>query len=211
MNAIVHRIKKISQKVMYFKLLVLFLSNNKARAARIALASSLLLISTMYLAQAFYIPIKAMAAQVLMGIAFERPIQDARPWPWADTKVIAKLTIGDEQHYLLEHASLRNLAFGPARISTSAKVNEDGNIVIAGHRDTHFEVLQHAKLGDIILLDTRTNTRRFEVMDLAVIDEMNTSIIDNKQVNTLTLVTCYPFFTLNSNTPHRFVIRAVEI
>ncbi|MBT8063350.1 MAG: class GN sortase, partial [Gammaproteobacteria bacterium] len=74
------------------------------------------------LLQALWIPAKAELAQWLMARAWQRSLEgstDVRPWPWADTRPVAVLEaprLGIRQ-FVLEGASGRNLAFGPATLT----------------------------------------------------------------------------------------------
>ena len=100
------------------------------------------------LGQGAYIPAKAWLAQELMQHAWTRAGEgEARPvpWPWADTWPVARLSAmaGDVNLIVLAGGSGRTLAFGPGHLSASAMPGTAGNSVIAGHRDTHFNFLQH--------------------------------------------------------------------
>ena len=77
------------------------------------------------------------------------------PWPWADTHPIARLQIPrlgyDEM--VLEGASPRNLAFGPARLFSGAQLGEAGNLVLAGHRTSWFKPLEGIAQDDSVQLE----------------------------------------------------------
>ena len=98
------------------------------------------------MAQGLYIPAKAVVAQQLLQLAWERA-QDgaraARSWPWADTPPVARLIVPelDIDQIVLEGASGRTLAFGPGVLPGSVPPGDAGHIVISGHRDTHFRFL----------------------------------------------------------------------
>ena len=96
---------------------------------------------------------KAALAQTLMERAWHRVQAGeaaARPWPWADTSPVALLEIPrlELRQLVLEGASGRNLAFGPATVTPI----ESRDLVLSGHRDTHFEALEEIQPGDHILL-----------------------------------------------------------
>ena len=104
------------------------------------------------LGQGAYIPAKAWLAQELMQRAWNRAgtgDQQPVPWPWADTWPVARLSAlaGDVDLIVLAGGSDRTLAFGPGHLSASAFPGTQGNSVIAGHRDTHFNFLQHLDVG----------------------------------------------------------------
>lgn len=173
-------------------------------------------------ADGLWIPAKAALAQHLIGQAWERaqaggtdarpwPWTDARPWPWADTQPVARLTVprlGIEQT-VLAGASGRVLAFGPGHHSGTAAPGEVGNMVISGHRDTHFRFLATLEPGDRIAVEGTDGRRR----DYAV---SRTEVVDHRQARLsvaadrarLTLVTCYPFDAVIPGGPLRYLVFA---
>jgi sortase A len=113
---------------------------------------------------------------------------------------------------VLEGASGRNLAFGPAHDPASAMPGEPGNSVIEGHRDTHFAVLRGIKTGDTLRVETLT--RRdvdFVVTDIRVVDSRRARIALGAEQPRLTLVTCYPFDAPVPGGPLRLVVTADAI
>ena len=51
---------------------------------------------------------------------------------------------------VLAGGSGRTLAFGPGHLSASAMPGQVGNMIIAGHRDTHFQFLQKVEVGELL-------------------------------------------------------------
>jgi len=96
--------------------------------------------------QGSYIFAKAELAQWLIASAWQQSTSSDRtqikPWPWADTWPVARLEMAkhDIDQYVLAGTSGESLAFGPGHIFASAEPTEQGNTVIAAHRDTllHF-------------------------------------------------------------------------
>lgn len=166
------------------------------------------------LAQAVWIHVKAVLAQVLIEHAFERARRGepaARPWPWADTQVVARLRLPGARRGLmvLAGSSGRNLAFGPAHDPASAAPGEPGNSVIAAHRDTHFKALAQLRAGDLLGVE-RVDGRSIEFVVTAVdvVDSRRWRIALHADVPRLTLVTCYPFDAVEPGGPMRFVVTA---
>ncbi|HUL18568.1 MAG TPA: class GN sortase [Steroidobacteraceae bacterium] len=165
-------------------------------------------------AQAGWIHLKAQLAQVLIGRAWERREhgeRDARPWPWADTQPIAKLTLPGappRELFVLEGASGRNLAFGPAHDPASVAPGERGNSVIAGHRDTAFRALQSLHVGDRLQVERAGRRLWFEVRDVRIVDSRRTRLALSHGRPRVTLVTCYPFASLDYGGPLRWVVTA---
>ncbi len=166
------------------------------------------------LGQGAYIPAKAWLAQELMQQAWRRAEngeQDLAPWPWADTRPIAKLSANDGEVELivLAGASGRTLAFGPGHVSASALPGELGNSVIGGHRDTHFRFLQDLQAGDTVRVQTPDGERyRYQVISREVVDSRYGGLLIDSPEPTLSLVTCYPFNARTPGGPLRYVVTA---
>jgi sortase A len=160
-----------------------------------------------------WIHVKAFAAQALINAAWDRTQRgaaQARPWPWADTTPVARLTFHDwKPLVVLEGSSGRNLAFAPSHDAASVLPGDAGNSVISAHRDTHFRELEHARIGDRIQVE-RPDGRRFvfSVTDVRVVDSRTTRIALDGDEPRLTLVTCYPFDAIRPGGPLRFVVTA---
>lgn len=171
------------------------------------------------LAAGAWIPIKAWAAQRLIEAAWRREqtlSQIAVPWPWADTRPVAKLTLGVGSAVttlvVLEGSSGRNLAFGPVHDAASVAPGALGNSVIEGHRDTHFKVLRAAKPGDRVTVEALDGSRsEFVVTDVRVVDSRRTRISLDTSAALLTLVTCYPFDAINPGGPLRWLVTAERV
>lgn len=176
--------------------------------------ATLLLAGTLLLGAAAWLPLKALLAQQLLERAWAAQRAGdsaARPWPWADTFPLARLrqpALGVDQ-IVLQGASGRTLAFGPGHVSVSMAPGRAGNVVIAGHRDTHFRWLRHLRPGDPLVLEARDGSqRRYRVAVTRVQHESATALVDPLAADRLQLVTCYPFDALDPGTPLRYVVTA---
>jgi sortase A len=184
----------------------------KIEARRIAAA--LLLLASWQAAAAFYIPVKAWVAQRLLERAWTQAVAgdaSARPWPWADTRPVAHLRAPglDVDLIVLEGASGRTLAFGPALVDGSAESGGFGTTLIAGHRDTHFRFLRELRIGDAIELEGAGGVReRFVVRLTEVVDSRASELRIDTSRRRLVLVTCYPFDAIAPGGPLRYVVVA---
>jgi len=166
------------------------------------------------LGQGAYIPAKAWLAQELMQRAWQRAgegDQQPVPWPWADTWPVARLSAmaGDVDLIVLAGGSGRTLAFGPGHLSASALPGTEGNAVIAGHRDTHFNFLQHLDVGESLLIETVSGSKHlYKVTNIEVIDSRRGSLLLDTEEALLSLVTCYPFEAVESGGPMRYIVTA---
>jgi len=181
---------------------------------KLAASAAFATIGVACLIAAFWIHLKAFAAQVLINAAWDRTQQgasDARPWPWADTTPVARITFHNwKSLVVLEGSSGRNLAFAPTHDPASVLPGEAGNSVVSAHRDTHFSELRHARLGDGIRVE-RTDGRSyvFTVTDMSVVDSRRVRLALADDESRITLVTCYPFDAIQPGGPLRFVVTAI--
>ena len=167
------------------------------------------------LAVGLWIPFKALVAQELLELAWaesQARQSEARPWPWADTWPVARLALPDlgQSMIVLDGAHGESLAFGPGQVLGNAAGS--GPAIIAGHRDTHFTGLRHLQAGSQLKLQTRSgNWYRYRVETIRVVDSRYEQI-DTGQLadDTLLLVTCYPFDSLDSDGPLRYVVEATS-
>lgn len=183
-----------------------------------------------FLGQGVYMQAKAHFAQYLIEQAWERSLKDQqphKPWSWADTYPIAKLSfveagnkvndppndgLNGRSMYVLEGASGRNLAFGPAQIQDASIGRSNHNRIIAGHNDTHFSILEGVKRGKLIKLLDRNGTEViYQVVDTQVAHESDTRVLVPSTDKQLTLITCYPFHSLHSGGPLRFIVHAEAV
>lgn len=92
-------------------------------------------------------------------------------------------------------------------IQGTALPGQQGNVAIAGHRDTFFRALRHIRRDDEIRLTTLSGAYRYRVVAIKVVEPEEIGVLDGSDDAILTLVTCYPFDYVGS-APQRFVVRA---
>src|SRR6476659_8583508 len=92
-------------------------------------------------------------------------------------------------------------------IPDTALPGEQGNAGLAGHRDTFFRGLKGIRVGDRITMTTMTGVLVYTVRDTSVVDPDDVSVLSPTGRQTLTLVTCYPFYYIGS-APRRFIVQA---
>lgn len=178
------------------------------------LVASLLCFGFWQLGQGAYIPAKAWVAQEMMQRAWRRAENgDPRPppWPWADTWPVARLKAArrDVELIVLAGGSGRTLAFGPGHLSVSVLPGQRGNSIIAGHRDTHFQFLQHVREGETINVEMPDGRDHlYRVTGIDVVDARRGSILLDTDSPMLSLVTCYPFNARDPGGPMRYVVTA---
>ena len=185
-----------------------------ARSPRNLIVTCLLCLGFWQLGQGAYIPAKAWFAQELMQRAWMRSADDndhQAPWPWADTWPVARLTAkaGEVDLIVLAGGSGRTLAFGPGHLSASALPGEQGNSVIAGHRDTHFSFLRNIEIGESLVIEKISGRKHlYKVIGIDVVDSRRGSLLLDTDMPVLSLVTCYPFEQNEAGGPLRYVVTA---
>jgi len=92
-------------------------------------------------------------------------------------------------------------------VPDTALPGEQGNAGLAGHRDTFFRGLKGIRVGDRITMTTMTGVLVYTVRDTSVVDPDDVSVLSPTGRQTLTLVTCYPFYYIGS-APRRFIVQA---
>ena len=153
-----------------------------------------------------YIQLKAALAQQLIAHAWQQP-EPARPWPWADTRPVARLEwpARHQSLYVLSGGQGNALAFGPAHDPASAPPGTPGLSIISGHRDTHFRFLAEVQPGEELLLHSKDGgTRRYQVTRSFIADSRRGPL--QAAGDGLLLVTCFPFDSLRAGGPLRYVV-----
>jgi sortase A len=182
------------------------------------LIALILVAGTCLTGRAAYLHAKAELAGVLIRRAWEQSTHSGvprAPWPWADTHPIARLRIPrlDYDEIVLDAASPRTLAFGPALLLSGAAVGKPGNVVLAGHRTSWFRPLEKIAQGDRIQIawfDTRRSglfERTYTVDLIQVVEPQDVTLLAPTSQDALTLVTCYPFGS-SPRSPLRYMVRA---
>jgi sortase A len=101
----------------------------------------------------------------------------------------------------------RNLNRGAGLIEGTALPDSDGNIGIAAHRDGYFRALKDVNVGDLLELESLSQTRAYRVTELFIVEPTDIWPLYATDDPSVTLVTCYPFYFVGS-APQRFIVRA---
>ena len=177
-------------------------------------AAALLAIAAWQFGHGLWIQAKAWLAQALIACAWSRTLAgqpQARPWPWADTWPVAKLSVPrlGVERYVLAGANGATMAFGPGHVAGSALPGLEGNSVIGGHRDTHLAFLQELRSGDELIIERPDGVRvRYRAAEAMVLDRREVWVAKQEGPTRLTLITCYPFDALRAGGPQRYVLFA---
>lgn len=168
--------------------------------ARILIVMSLIVAGVGFAGVGLWIPMKAALAEILLEKAWEETRQGNRkcnasqptkPWPWADTWPVAKLTLRGESLYVLAAAGGQSLAFGPSHVRGSAQPGTFGTSVIAAHRGTHFKPLQNVQLGDVVNIERPDGASlNYKINRTRVLERPHLVLPREDGIDRVVLVTC---------------------
>jgi len=94
-------------------------------------------------------------------------------------------------------------------LSRTALPGNEGNVVLAGHRDTFFRPLKDILEGDRITLKTPEHDFEYVVESTSIVRPDDVGVIEPSGGHTLTLITCFPFYYIGP-APNRFIVVARE-
>jgi len=100
-----------------------------------------------------------------------------------------------------------NLNRGAGRIKGMARMDEDGNLGISGHRDGFFRGLKDIQVGDDIEVETTLGVENYEVSSITIVPKNDISILAPTTDKIMTIVTCYPFYFVG-HAPKRYIVKA---
>jgi sortase A len=140
------------------------------------------------------------AEQILLSAA----ARDGMPWGRID---IPRLGIS---RMILDGDDQKTLSRAIGHIPNTAFPGGPGNVGLAGHRDTFFRPLRNIRENDDVWLTTLNGAYRYRVEFTRIVKPEEVWVLRPSSRETLTLVTCYPFFYVGA-APQRFVVRATRI
>lgn len=182
---------------------------------RIALAGFLLALGLWQAGEGLWLQGKAWLAQWLIANAWTHTLEgesQVKPWPWADTWPVARLTVPRLriERYVLAGADGATLAFGPGHAAGTALPGEAGNSLIGGHRDTHLAFLGELRPGDEIVVERADGRRvRHSVAATHVLHRSDVWIARQHGPARLTLVTCWPLERWRAGGDQRYAVVAL--
>jgi len=111
---------------------------------------------------------------------------------------------------ILQGVAAQTLRRGVGHIPGTPLPERGGNIGLAGHRDTVFRGLKDIRQNDTIELTTEEGSFAYQVEWTKIVLPKDTWVLAGEGKQSLTLVTCYPFYYVGS-APKRFIVRARRI
>jgi LPXTG-site transpeptidase (sortase) family protein len=106
-----------------------------------------------------------------------------------------------------EGESDHTLSIALGHIPGTALPGQQGNVGIAGHRDSLFRGLKKVAANDEITFETASASYVYRVESTQIVKPEDVGVLKPGPVPELTLVTCYPFEYVGS-APDRFIVKA---
>jgi sortase A len=134
------------------------------------------------------------------------------PLPALDRGMIGRIDIPrlGVSVMIIEGTSGRTLRRAVGHISGTALPGQPGNVGLSGHRDTFFRPLRNIQTNDIITVTTLFGEYRYRVVSTRIVGPSNIKVLDAGANESLTLVTCYPFYFVGAS-PNRFIVHAERV
>jgi sortase A len=108
---------------------------------------------------------------------------------------------------VMEGTGTSTLRHAACHIPGTALPGQLGTVGISGHRDTFFRPLRNIRRNDIITLTTLSREYRYRVASTMVVGPTDVAVLDPGKSETVTRVTCYPFYFIGA-APNHFIVRA---
>jgi len=167
---------------------------------------------TLALGYAGFVLADSRAYQALEMRRFRQPGRLSEPHILGEGDVIGEIQVPrlGLNAIVVQGDSPANLRRAVAHLEKSALPGEQGNVVLAGHRDTFFRPLYDIRLGDEITLKTRERSFVYRVESIEVVAPTDIRVLESSTGHDLTLLTCFPFYYVGP-APKRFIVRAREV
>jgi sortase A len=164
------------------------------------------------LGYAAYVVVDARAYQAIeeSRLSDVRPNQGPRVVAEGDMIGEMKIPRLELKTIVVEGESSKVLRRAVGHLPETALPGMPGNVVLAGHRDSFFRPLRRIQTGDAITIQTLDGEFEYRVQSTEVVLPSDVQILQPSSENTLTLVTCFPFYYVGA-APKRFIVHARQI
>jgi sortase A len=164
------------------------------------------------LAYAGYIIADAHAYQAIEQSKFENAARTTASHPVFAGGAIGEMEVArlGMKAIFVQGDSPKILRRAVGHISSTALPGEPGNVVLTGHRDTFFRPLRNIQKGDAIAITTLHGEFTYQVESTEVVSPSDVQVLQPSSDNTLTLITCFPFYFVGP-APKRFIVHARQI
>jgi LPXTG-site transpeptidase (sortase) family protein len=152
---------------------------------------------------------RAASYQFQQSLTLPNELAPHKPAPAAPAGLIGRIEIPrlGVSVIVIEGTSRTILGRAAGHIAGTALPGQQGNIGISAHRDTFFRPLRNIRPNDTITLTTLAGEYRYHVVSTQIVSPSDVGVLKSGDDQTLTLVTCYPFYFVGP-APNRFIVRA---
>jgi sortase A len=163
------------------------------------------------------VPASQEVSQYLITHAWDRALRghhEVRPWPWAETAPVARLSIPAlrQEFVILRGVSQESLSLAPGWNEGTNFPGDPGISLISAYKDTYFKDLKKLNLGDLISLQARSGRMiDYRVETAMILDDPELQIKDAEGSSLLVLSTSYPYSKWQEGQDLRYVVVAREI
>ncbi|MGM0750198.1 MAG: class D sortase [Bacillota bacterium] len=114
----------------------------------------------------------------------------------------------DAELPIVEGTAAEDLKKGVGHYKGSSYPEDNGQIVLSGHRDTVFRRTGELDIGDVLKINLSYGEFKYKITHTKIVNEEDTSVITLQQKKEeLILTTCYPFSYIG-DAPKRYIIYA---
>jgi sortase A len=159
-----------------------------------------------------YVAAEAYSYQAVQESRLESVDPSEKPRPVIEGSAIGELKVPrlGLNAVFVQGDSPKILRHAVGHISDTALPGEPGNVVLIAHRDSFFRPLRNIRQGDTIEIQTPQSAFAYQVDWTEVVPPSDVEVLQSSLGNTLTLVTCFPFYYVGP-APKRFIVRAHRI
>lgn len=159
-----------------------------------------------------YVVAAAYSYQAVQESRLESVDPGEKPRPMIEGSAIGELKIPrlGLNDVFVQGDSPKILRYAIGHISETPLPGEPGNIVLSAHRDSFFRPLRNIRQGDTIEIQTPGTELAYQVDWTEVVSPSDVAVLQPSSGDTLTLVTCFPFYYIGP-APKRFIVRAHRI
>jgi len=100
------------------------------------------------------------------------------------------------------------LRLGAGHVPGTPRPGQEGNAVLAAHRDTFFRKLEGVRAGDRVQFSNGRDAFAYIVESTEIVEPDDTRVMESHGVKELTLISCFPFYFVGA-APHRFIVHAI--
>jgi len=150
--------------------------------------------------------------QVIEIRKFEQAASPPKIQVFAEGDILGEIQIPRLQidAIVVQGDSNADLRRAVGHLSSSPLPGQQGNIVLAGHRDTFFRPLRNVRRGDEIVFKTGNGSFHYRVESTEIVVPSDVQVLAPSNRYDLTFVTCFPFYFVGP-APKRFIVHAVEV